>query len=561
MKHLLAIILITFISVSCGGGGSSTDTLPDDDNPPGGIDDPVITGFDFTLKQGDFWEYEWDYYTSTVIPGGGSSGTKRGVFRITLGAPETVGELTAFPLIMSGNNRSGIDGVTPFITPRWSHIAINDNKVLLSKGGLDFKTVFDANTGKVIGFGFFEELSEDHLFEVSSGSIDNDYITEPAFVLSDSAGESDCEFFPSIGQTIGGAGVSVDFQMKRREYYQSNVGPVGYYYDFSSTSGDVSQIRTINIGLVASSTRGDVVDYALETEPNNLPAAASQVANATLPFTLKGDFSYQEDIDVSLPANYATNHYLYLNARNENEDNNTLATAEAIAKNESVHGQIKSDDPGEFRSFNTSGLSVNTSIEDWYTYNNPIFMPIDLELEFYDGAANGADIDLWIFNSSGNIVASNTTDDGSITMRPDLPEGDYYIGVDIWPGSGGAVMSANYTLSRTQTTFPGLGELSVSNQVAIQDFYRFTLNKKTGITITSTPSVAIFVTDTSGEIVHKSAPSTVDAVATKTVLVTPILDPGDYLIALGAQNYHYAEENFSSDTYQITIEAVPASAQ
>lgn len=563
--RLLIVLLMTLFTLSCGGSSSSddeTDNNTDNTNNTTDTDtSPSISGFDFTLTNGDFWEYEWDYYTSTVYSGGGSSGTQKGVFRVTLGTPVIVGELTAYPLIISGNNRDGIDGADPFISSRWTHIAITNNQILLSSDGLEFNTVFDASTGFVIGFGFFEELSDQNLFEISTGTIDNDYITESAYVLSDSDSASNCEYFPSYGTICGAA--DVDYTLVRREYYQQDVGPIGYYYHYSASTGgtfdSVHVTNTINIGLVASSLRGDVVDYALENEPNNTPASASPITFSSLPVSVKGDFSYQDDIDVTLPENYASNHYLYLNAGEESEPNDSLAGAEAINLNESVHGSIASNNSGEFRSFTIPGYTVSTSIEDWYLYQMAEARPFDLLLEFF-GAADGVDIDIWLFNDSGDILQyaydDNAQADGSDDieyLRPDLVAGNYYIGVDIWPNaSDSSVMSGSYTLSLNTSSFGAAP--AVTNQVAIMDYYRFTVQSAGSLTITTRPSLGVFITETDGETVLASAPVDLDDQTTNTVLSTPVLQPGDYLIGVGRQNYHSATENSNFDTYLVTID-------
>ncbi len=562
------VALLCVLAISCGGGGSSgtpsgdgnTDTTDNGDTSTGSVA-PSIAGFDFGLNEGDFWEYQWDYSSSSAYSGGGSSGSLSGVFRITLGKLSVVDGMTVYPLVVSGNNRQDVDGVSSFISPRWTHIAVHDNQIMVSSDGSTFETVFDANSGRVIGFGFFDELSATNLFEIANGTISNDYISGDAYVVSDSASESNCEYFPGYG-TICGADVSVDYTMMRREYYQEGVGPVGYYYHYSASTGgtfdSVHVSRTVNIGLVASSLRGDIVDYTLETEFNNTPQTASPVSYSSLPVTLRGDFNYQADIDVSLPENYASTHYLYLNERNENEPNNSLAGSEVITLNSSVHGDIGSSDTGESRSFPIPGFNVSTSIEDWYHYSMSEARPFDALLEFY-GAAQGVDIDLWLFDANGEILnyayGDNSAADGSDDseyIRADLVPGDYYIGVDIWPDTNNSsTKSASYTLSLNQSSFGS--DPAVSNQVAIMDFYRINVENTGSLTITTNPSLGVFLTGPDGETVLASAPESVDSGATQTVLVTPDLAPGEYLIGVGAQSYHWAGVNNDVDTYEITI--------
>ena len=185
--------------------------------------------------------------------------------------------------------------------------------------------------------------------------------------------------------------------------------------------------------------------------------------------------------------------------------------------------------------------------------------PFDLLLEFF-GADEGVDIDLWLFNESGDIIQyaydNNTEPDGSDDkeyLRPDLPAGNYVIGVDIWPdASNGSARNADYTLSLNQASFGDIA--AISNQVAIMDFYRIRVESTRGLTITTNPSLGVFVTELNGETVLASAPASVDSQTTTTILNTPMLQPGDYLIGVGSQNYHSAAENLDFDTYLLTIE-------
>ena len=519
---------------------------------------PSIAGFNFSLHQGDYWDYAWDRYYSEVYSGGGSSGTATGVFRITVGEPSLIGNITAFPLISTGNNRD-------FVTPRWTHIAMDNNKIMLSSDGVEFKTAFDANTGFVVGFGFFEVLSDKNLFEITAESITNDYITatDSVYALSDSAGASRCEYFPEYG-TICGTDEIADYSIDRREYYQANIGPIGYSYDYSfSTGGTFDSYHTttrINIGLLASSLRGDVVDYSFETEPNNTPSTASQITNTVFPVTVKGDMNYQADIDVSLSENYATSYIYYVNARDEVEPNNSPAGAETVSINESIQGVISSSDSGEFKSFSAGGNSINTSIEDWSSFVITAEManqyagtfPFDVNLEFYN--AGSVDMDLFLFNSSGGLVSysisSNSGANGSTnfeSIRPDITAGTYYIGVDIWPAVGGSESSGDYTMSVTETSISGIPD--VYNGYWIADFYKLNVSAATSLSLNASPSLAIFVTNQDGSNVISSARPSTEPLTVPTILTTPLLQPGVYLIALGYSG--------AVDTYELTITTNP----
>jgi hypothetical protein len=209
-----------------------------------------------------------------------------------LGSQSIVGDLNAYSLILSGNYRQDILDKTPYVSSRLTYIANQDNKIMMPYDGSTVDTVFDANTGRLIGFGFSWNSSK-NLFEIFDSSINKDHISGDAYVLSDTASESNCEYFPGHG-TICGADVSVDYSMTRREYYQASVGPVVYYYNFSfSNRGSFNSVltsKTVNIVFTASSLRGDVVDHTLESELNNISVIASMISYSTLPVTMKGVF-------------------------------------------------------------------------------------------------------------------------------------------------------------------------------------------------------------------------------------------------------------------------------
>jgi hypothetical protein len=574
-RFVFAIIVAVLI-ISCDRGDSDDDTQVTEGADTTEIEDTEsseedtdtsnvnIVGFDFNLKEGDYWEYEWDYYSSSAHSDGGSSSSLKGVFRITLGAPSNVGDLTAYPLLLSGNYRQDSENKDPFVSPRWTHIAMQNNKILVSSDGSTFETLFDANTGYAIGFGFFEELSSNNLFEISASAIDNDYISGDAYVLTDSASESNCEYFDGHG-TICGADVEVEYTLVRREYYQATVGPVGYYYDYSTSSGgtfdSVHTSSRVNIGLVASSLRGDAVDHTLETEPNNAPESASVVNYTSLPITIKGDFSSQADRSVALTENYSINHNLYLNSWNENEPNSSLSDAETITLHSAIHGHVNSDDEGEAYSFSVSDQSINTRVEDWYHVTNDEYRDFVAELEFY-GAAENVDIDLWLLDSDGALesysVGDNQDEDGSDDRERIIKNylvGDYYLGVDIHPSvNSNSTTEASYTLSLYFVAHRS--EPSTNTQVPIRDFYRIDLENSSRLRITSTPSLGIFLTELDGETVIASAPNSFDSDTTQTLLETPLLEPGDYLISTGKQNFHTAEENRDMDKYEVTIDVI-----
>ena len=64
----------------------SSSTNGDDD----AVSEPAISGFDYDLQTGNFWEYRWDYYKNSYAMSSGSTTTDAGRFRLTLGSTTTI---------------------------------------------------------------------------------------------------------------------------------------------------------------------------------------------------------------------------------------------------------------------------------------------------------------------------------------------------------------------------------------------------------------------------------------------------------------------------------------
>ncbi|MGD8570795.1 MAG: hypothetical protein PVJ39_22105, partial [Gammaproteobacteria bacterium] len=291
--NLCLIILLTIFNLSCSSGSSSgTPSDNNNDNTGNGGDDtngptePAIPGFDYTLSTGDFWEYGWDYQSSYVSSYSSSSSSAQSNFRITLGDAITVDAVSFYEMLFSGNTQAA---QYKDLQPYGKYVGISDNQlILLESDQTTRKILFDAQTGSWPGGGIFTSFPSSTLFEATLSSIGNDYINQAAYQVSESSSSSQCEYFPGVGTICGG---DYDENLIEREYYIAGLGPVGYYghfsmSDWSSPDGGWSSSNSTNIGLTASSLRGDSVDYELEVEPNNQIGQATAI---TLPARIKGD--------------------------------------------------------------------------------------------------------------------------------------------------------------------------------------------------------------------------------------------------------------------------------
>ena len=209
----IALGLMTIVGTGGGGGGGgtsvSTDTgdtdQTDTDTGEGETTPPVFSGFDFTLSEGDFWEFQWDYYKNSWAQGSSGCTTRdSGTFRVTLGSTEEIDGVTAYEVQVTG--KSGLSDKD--FAPRWKYFAVNDNQILGSEDGTTLAILFDAQNGAWPGAGFFTTLSSSVLLTAKDGQISNDYITEPCVVVSQSASESQCEYFPGVGTICGDSSYS-----------------------------------------------------------------------------------------------------------------------------------------------------------------------------------------------------------------------------------------------------------------------------------------------------------------------------------------------------------------
>ncbi len=174
----------------------------------------------FSFQEGDFWEFEWDYYRQRFRQDTGTSTTEdSGGFTVTLGSPREIGGVTAYEMHISGDAGE--------FAPRWEYLAYADNIMYGSLQGLTLQTIFDPVTLAWVGGGFFAALDAESLVVAEDGYITNDYISGPAIKAGNSASQDRCEYFGGDVGTICG---DSSYNWDENEYYREEVGPVGYYY-------------------------------------------------------------------------------------------------------------------------------------------------------------------------------------------------------------------------------------------------------------------------------------------------------------------------------------------
>jgi len=289
---LLASGLVA-LAVGCGGGEQSASADASATTAKKNTARPAkFPGFELPLQPGTYWEFAWDSTTMSGGLGGGGTSTATGRFRIVLGEAAEIEGKTLYAVDVE---IVGGDDPETFTPTAWQYIGIDENRILGSLDGTDVRVIFDAQRGKQPGGGFLEEpYDEDKLLEayVVEGAIESDYITGDALVLGASAEVGGCETFPDVGTICSETSES----FVRWDYFQPEIGPVGYFWSSSVAGATGGAGLEINIGLVDHAFEGGPPAEPVE-EPAG-PEVEECVSRLMLPYLLgEGDelpFSEQD---------------------------------------------------------------------------------------------------------------------------------------------------------------------------------------------------------------------------------------------------------------------------
>lgn len=430
----LSAIIIAVSLVACGGGGGGnapsqnysdstsvtsnnpyTGSTPADSSSTSTSDiQPKITGFDFNLQQGDFWEYKWDNVNKIYDPDTNSTTTTSGRFRITLGTPRVINGITAYKVIFSGS--STYEKTSDFYNP-WQYLALQGNKLYGSKDGSTLVVIFDAVNGYWPGSGVFFNFDPQTLMTATPKSISNNYINGSVLSVAESYEKNRCENYSSIGLGTICAG-NKDVNYVREEYYRPGIGLVGGYYHsytyYDSQSFPGSYTTDRHIGLVASSFTGDTTSDDLEIEPND-----------------------------------------------------SEAQAQALSLDRPMVGYIKEEDPGKYDvQVEANSDNPNQIVADWYTFTLSSDQNVSISLNFDDGRP--ADLDLYLFDRDGIRYKASLNDNVNLNSYQenisnlDLQAGTYYIGIQAWSTS----QNTEYTLKASSNNVVKLNGVNLSSTSA-----------------------------------------------------------------------------------------------
>ena len=262
---------------------------------------------------------------------------------------------------------------------------MDNNRVLGSVDGNSLSVIFDAQTGYWPGGGFFADFGSSSLVQGSSSTISNDYISMSTVRIGFSDSQSQCEYYPGIGNICGDS----SYNWTENDHFVPGVGPVGYrYYNtYSDCGGNFCSGSTteVNTGLVLSSFMGDSLTYGLEVEPND-----------------------------------------------------ALATAMVLGPGIRVVGNVDPSDGG----YNTNQIAGadyynEYQVEDLYKIvvppSGPFSRNIAVRLNFV-GTPSVTDLDLYLFDSSGLQVSNSIRDNDGLNFYIETINesvaGTYYVGVE-----------------------------------------------------------------------------------------------------------------------------------
>ena len=159
-----------------------------------------FAGFDYQLHEGTFWEYKWEYKSSTFCRDcRGGATTDLGTFRVTLGPPKVIEGVTAYEVQLAGKHKLKGSSTDRSFAPRWQYMALEDSRILVSEDGVSLVVLFDGQEGEWPGSGFFTtRFKAKDLYE---GKVSGRNV-----VVSASSKQGGCKYYRSVGQVCPGGG-------------------------------------------------------------------------------------------------------------------------------------------------------------------------------------------------------------------------------------------------------------------------------------------------------------------------------------------------------------------
>ena len=365
IKFLFSLFLVSFLLTGCGGGGSGSpesnividvNTSSDDV-----VEDvALIERFNFPIAIGDFWIYQWSHSSSSTSSSGTNTDSENGLFSMSVLNSEVIDNITLYKIKFDGDYViNNLD-----ISKRLTHLGVHENKIIGYDGNKIF-TLMDATSGSWSGHALFTNAFDNKLVVVDNDTIDNSYISQDAYAISNSINKDKCEYI--LGQTICG---DESYTATTKEYYSPAVGAIGFLHkintSYSGGGYTTYHAITTKVGLISSSLPGDTT--VLEVEPNDSIDEAFVINSLPIKILATGSM---DDNGSTLP----------IKAIDELSTNNSKETAQNMMLPLSkITGSVVENNPGSIvghtYSYKGSDLLWRTTtdffwMEDFYTFQFP----------------------------------------------------------------------------------------------------------------------------------------------------------------------------------------------
>jgi len=212
----------------------------------------AYSGFqDLSLRAGGYWQYSWVHTNATTL----DSGTRTaGTVRVTLGSSLALSNgLTIYPTTITE-----LGDPFPLSAPfeAYGYVGVQDGVLYKARQRegtniFDFWTVFDPRSGTVGETGLMGYFRGDVQETLSSGVVDNRYLTAPGVTVRELWNKPYC-------RTVAGVQIcdQESWVYETEEYYVPPVGFAGFYrsgtYSWSSPFPGGSTSYTILLGLTGT---------------------------------------------------------------------------------------------------------------------------------------------------------------------------------------------------------------------------------------------------------------------------------------------------------------------
>ena len=194
-----------------------------------------------SLKSGDYFEYLATSTSSVRSASTTSTSSDHGTFRLTLGAPASVGGVDGFAVTASGKTLVGGHE----FTPAWSFVAQHGARWLGSSDGTTLVTLYDPALPSGTS-GFFLDVPESRRITARADVFEGAYNRHAALALGDSSSDGGCELV--LSYTICS---DSETSFSQREYLKDGIGPIAF---------------SRRVGYTASGSAPSVINASLDLE-------------------------------------------------------------------------------------------------------------------------------------------------------------------------------------------------------------------------------------------------------------------------------------------------------